>query len=153
MKILVRLTLVLLCVLPIASFALAADRPVVWQVALVPATPAVGTEAELVITARIAPEWVVYSSEFKADFGPQPTQFSFGSSDSFRLVGELTPVNPKHKRDKTWDTEFTYFETRAEFRQKIVVLKEAVAVGGRIKGQLCNERDGTCTLFEEGFKL
>jgi thiol:disulfide interchange protein DsbD len=153
MKFFVRSTLVSLCAVAAAAFALAGDRPVVWQVALVPAAPAVGTEAEVVISARIAPAWIVYASDFKADVGPQPTQFSFVPSESFRLVGELTSVNPKHKRDKTWDTEFTYFETRAEFRQKITVVKSGLAIAGRIKGQLCNEHDGTCTLFEESFKL
>lgn len=131
----------------------AAEAPVRWSVALSKAAPKVGEEIELIVTAEIAPKWIVYSSEFKADLGPQPTDFVFAASDSFRPVGPLVPVAPRRGKDKTWETEYTYFSERAEFRQKVKVLAPKLGGEVQIKGQLCNERDGTCTLFKETLKL
>lgn len=128
-----------------------ASKPAQWSIALSQPAAAVGEEIDVIVTARVAAHWIVYSSDFKAEIGPQPTQVIFDPSDAFRPIGEVTSVNPRRKKDQTWDTEFGYFEGRAEFRQKIKVLKAGFVVTGRIKGQLCNERDGTCTLFDEKF--
>ncbi len=153
MKTLARTVLVLVAGLLVFAPGAAAQesKTTQWSVAFSKPAAAVGEEIEVIITARIAPHWIVYSSDFKAEIGPQPTQFLFDATDTFRPLGEITSVNPKRKKDKTWDTEFGYFEERAEFRQKIKVLKAGAVVTGRIKGQLCNERDGTCTLFDEKF--
>jgi uncharacterized protein (DUF58 family) len=152
MKTLIRATLVLLTLLMVSSvFVVASSDPkaVQWSLALSKSDAAAGEEIEVIVSARIAPHWIVYASDFKADLGPQPTQVVLEAGDGFRLIGEIVSVNPKRKKDPTWATEFGYFEERAEFRQKIKVIKSDVAVTARIKGQLCNERDGTCTLFEE----
>lgn len=160
MKTLVRLTLIALALLTLSSFALLTHAqtqpreasPVQWTFAL--ARPAaVGEEVEIIITAQIAPHWIVYSSDFKAELGPQPTRLVLEAADAFRPVGEFSSVGAQRKKDKTWDTEFGYFERRAEFRQKVKILQPAPVIAGRITGQLCNERDGTCTLFEQAFKL
>lgn len=152
MKTLIRTTLVLLVLLMVSSvFVVAAGEAgaVQWSLALSKPEAAAGEEIEVIVTARIAPHWIVYSSDFKADLGPQPTQVVLDAGEGFRAVGDIVSVNPKRKKDPTWETEFGYFEERAEFRQKIKVLKSGAVVTARIKGQLCNERDGTCTLFED----
>lgn len=141
-----------LCALLSPAASASETAPVQWTFAL--ARPAaIGEEVDLIITARIAPDWIVYSSDFKADLGPQPTRLVLGASDTFQPIGDLTSVSPKRKKDPTWDTEFGYFEQRAEFRQRIKVLKPALALTGQIRGQLCNEHNGTCTLFDHPFKL
>lgn len=149
----VRVALVFLALLFVSVSPLGAQeaQAAQWSVALSNPSAAVGDEIEVILTARIAPHWIVYSSDFKADLGPQPTRFLFDPADSFRPLGDIVSVNPKRKKDPTWETEFGYFEERAEFRQKIKVLKPSPTITGVIKGQLCNERDGTCTLFEEKF--
>lgn len=146
------LALLLVAVTAIAAPAFAQEKSVTrWSVTLSQSAPKVGDEIEVIFRATINPGWIVYASDFKADLGPQPTQFLFDDTKAFKTVGEIISVNPQRKKDKTWDTEYAYFEQQAEFRQKIRVLEASVVVAGRIKGQLCNERDGTCTLFEEKF--
>ncbi|HYD83843.1 MAG TPA: protein-disulfide reductase DsbD domain-containing protein, partial [Opitutus sp.] len=95
----------------------------------------------------------LYSSDFKADIGPLPTAFTFEPSSGAAPVGEVRAINPKRKKDRTWDTEFTYFENTAEFRQPLRVAKSGFTLRGTIKGQLCNERDGTCSLFEQPLEI
>jgi Disulphide bond corrector protein DsbC len=152
MKQFVRVTLVALVVLLVASFVVAQEKSAaLWSATLSKPAPAVGEEIELVLTARLAPGWIVYSSDFQAEIGPQPTQIVLARTDAFVAVGPLVSVRPKRKRDKTWDIDLGYFEQRAEFRQKIRILKKDFAVAGSVKGQFCSESDGTCSLFEETF--
>jgi len=142
--------LLLLLALGSASMLGAQEKSAVaWNLSLSQSGLSVGDEVDVVITARIAPDWIVYSTDFKADIGPQPTQVLFAPSDSWQVVGPVISVQPKRKKDRTWDIEFGYFEEHAEFRQKIRILKKDVAITVRIKGQLCNEREGICTLYEE----
>lgn len=133
--------------------AFAAEAPVRWSVTLSKAGPAVGEEIEIVVSAQIAPHWIVYSNDFKAEIGPQPTEFSFGSEGSFQAIGPVIPIDAKRGKDKAWETDYTYFSERGVFRQKVKVLATPVHGELFIKGQLCNERDGTCTLFKETLKL
>ena len=144
----------LLSLLAIVPFARAQEKSAAeWSVALSKPAAAAGDVVEVIITARLPHGWIAYSSDFKADLGPQPTQLTLDPSDAFQLVGEIISVKSKRKKDRTWDTEFGYFEDRAEFRQKIKILKpRSAGVTVRIKGQLCNESDGTCTLIDETVK-
>jgi hypothetical protein len=140
------LPLLALCFAP--AHASAAEPPVTWSVA--PAqTPTVGGEIELVITARIAPRWIVYASDFKAEIGPQPTEFHFSPHVAFQPIGKPVSIGAKAGRDKTWEVDYGYFSERAEFRQRVKVLALPLRGSVRIKGQLCNERDGSCTLLNE----
>lgn len=137
--------------LALQDVARAEEKSPHWTLELSKPSPAVGEEIEVILTAQLPRGWILYSSDFTAEIGPQPTQFLFSASDSYGVVGPVASIKPKRKKDKTWDTELGYFEERAEFRQKIKVLKPGFAITGRIKGQLCNETDGTCSLFEEKF--
>jgi len=125
-------------------------REIKWHFAL-SAAASKGDVIDAVLTAPIPAGSLVYSSDFKADIGPQPTVLLFEPNDSFELVGAVVSVGAKRKKDRTWDTELGYFEGRAELRQKIRVIKASPIITGRISGQLCNETEGTCVLFEEKF--
>lgn len=125
-----------------------AESPVGWTIET-SRPPVVGEEVDLVIRARIAPRWTVYSSDFKGQLGPQPTEFQFSPHASFQLIGTITPIGAKPARDKTWETDYAYFSERAEFRQRVKVLALPLAGSVRIKGQLCNEHEGTCSLLNE----
>ena len=57
----------------------------------------IGDEVELIFKAVIDPSWYLYSSDFDPDLGPMLTEFEFTSNDSYALVGEIVPVNPKEK--------------------------------------------------------
>lgn len=123
-----------------------------WRFELKPSAGA-DNSAELILTADIEEHSLVYSSDFKADIGPQPTSVDLTAGEGIEAVGPLVSVQPKRKKDKTWDIELGYFETRAEFRQKVKLLRKDYAARGTIAGQLCNEADGTCTLFTQSFVI
>ncbi len=111
----------------------------------------VGDEFDLIFTAKLDKEWLLYSSDFKGDVGPQPTAFYFEPDDSFETVGEVKPIAPKRKKDRVWETDVSYFTQKAEFRQRIRLLKPDYRVTGVIKGQLCSEKNGVCVPFERLF--
>lgn len=147
---------VTLLMLPILLTAFVGDEPgAKWTFttypAVLPDKLEAGDEFDLVFTARLDKEWLLYSSDFKGDVGPQPTAFYFEPDHSFETVGEVIPVAPKRKKDRVWETDVSYFTQKAEFRQRIRLLTSDYRVTGMIKGQLCSEKNGVCVMFERLF--
>ncbi|MBE9463973.1 protein-disulfide reductase DsbD domain-containing protein [Dyadobacter subterraneus] len=124
-----------------------------WKVTVSNTAAASGQEVEVIFSADINENWKLYSSDFKGDIGPLPTQFVFEKNEAYKLVGEITPVKPKKTTDPTWDVAYTYFTEKAEFRQKIKLVKKDYIVKGTIKGLLCSSVDGICVPFEESFQV
>jgi hypothetical protein len=112
-----------------------------------------GDEAELIFTAKLEKGWQLYSTDFKADIGPQPTRFEFVSNGTFEVLGDVTPVSPLHKKDKTWEIDVSFFTRQAEFRQKVRIDKLDYFFTGFIHGQLCNEKNGVCIPFRQAFQF
>lgn len=141
--------------LTVTSLALAQSKKTGarWAFALSIPAPAVGDEIEIVLSAKLAPGWSLYASDFQAEIGPQPARLILAPSEAFAMVGPLRSVGAKRKRDLTWDIDLGYFEEHAEFRQKIRVLRPGLVVAGKIKGQLCSAADGTCELVDESFSV
>ena len=123
-----------------------------WIVSI-PNTGKVGQEVDVVFSATIDQDWKLYSSDFKGDIGPLPTEFQFEDIKGYQLVGNITAIDPLKTIDPTWDVAYTYFLGKAEFRQKIKVVKQNTAVKGTIKGLLCNNKDGICVPFQETFQV
>lgn len=145
-----------LCLLLTLLTAFRADEPgVSWTFTVTPSVPdnilVAGDELELVFTARLSKDWLLYSSDFRGDVGPQPTAFYFEPDHSFETVGEVKSVAPKRKKDRVWETEVSYFTQKAEFRQRIRLLTPGYRVTGVIRGQLCSEKNGVCVPFERLF--
>jgi hypothetical protein len=122
-----------------------------WHVAVVPAQAKPGDEVEVVFTADIGSGWILYSSDFEVEIGPRPAKFTFDASPALSLVGPVTAIGSKWKKDASLGTEYSYFATRAEFRQKAKVLAPVQSVSGRIDAQTCFEASGVCELFREKF--
>jgi hypothetical protein len=138
--------------------ASAADLPaeeeaLQWQLSVVPATAKAGDEVELVFAADIAPGWILYASDFAAELGPRPARFTFEPDAGVELIGPVKAVRSLRRTDKTWNIEYSYFEKRAEFRQKVRLLEGSPVVSGRIDGQTCYETTGLCALFRKEFRL
>jgi thiol:disulfide interchange protein DsbD len=146
---------VLSAALALSAISIAsADEPALkWQWHVEPRTVKAGDEVELVFSAAIPEGFILYSSDFKAELGPRPAKLVFDANDAFEVQGAPTPVNAQRRKDKTFGTEYTYFEQHAEFRQKVRVLKPGATLSGRIDGQTCQEKDGLCMLFKEPFKI
>lgn len=155
MKILLRLTLALLLLLTVTSVVLAQTKKAAatWTFALSKPSPVAGDEVEIVLSAKLAPGWSLYASDFQAEIGPQPTRVVLTPNDAFSPVGSLRSVGAKRKRDRTWDLDLGYFEERAGLRQTIRVLRPGLVIAGEIRGQLCSGSDGTCELMTERFSV
>jgi thiol:disulfide interchange protein DsbD len=122
-----------------------------WTVQVTPAHPQSGDTVELVFIAEIAPGWILYSSDFSAAIGPQPARFRFEPTPGLELVEGVRAVKAQRRQDKTWKTEYAYFERRAEFRQTVKLTAPVETVAGRIDGQTCFEESGLCELFHKTF--
>ena len=107
----------------------------------------------LVLEARIADGYIVYGSDFRAELGPRPSRLRLDKEAPVRAEGALTSVDTKRRTDKNLGTEYSYFEQRAQFRQKLQRTAAGDTLTGRIEGQACFEKDGTCTLFRQVFNL
>src|SRR6188768_1501838 len=75
-------------------------RAIRWSWTLQPADAAPGSEAELVLVAQLAPHWVVYSSDFQADFGPLPTRLRKKPQRAVQLLAGFGSVNAAARRTR-----------------------------------------------------
>lgn len=130
-----------------------ADTAVKWQWRLEPTAVKPGDDAEIVFSAAIPDGFILYSSDFSAELGPRPARFSFDARDGIEIKGPISAVASKRKKDTVFGSEYRYFANRAEFRQKVRVLKNDTTLTGRIDGQTCQEKDGVCLLFKEPFSI
>ncbi len=104
----------------------------------------IGDEIELIFKANIINDWYLYSSDIGEDVGPLPTEITFEENDSFEKIGGLIPINAKKKYDNIWEAEVTYFTSKAEFRQRIKVLKKGLDIQGELSFQTCTDVTGQC---------
>lgn len=145
----------LLLFILVSSKILAQDAEEIskWNVSVSNKNAKAGEEVELVFSATIDKNWKLYSSDFKNEIGPLPTEFQFSETGDYKLVGKIEPVKPKKTVDSTWDVAYTYFVDKAEFRQKIKLTQKDFVVKGTIKGLLCSNKDGLCVPFQESFQV
>lgn len=104
----------------------------------------VGDEIDLIFEANIIDDWYLYSSDVGEDVGPMPTEIIFEGNDSFEVIGDLVPINAKKKFDKIWEADVTYFIKKAEFRQRVKVLKKNLSIKGELSFQTCTDLTGLC---------
>jgi len=128
-----------------------ASRAVQWSWQLVPADARPGTEAELVLVARIAPQWVVYSSDFAAGLGPLPTRLK--TQSPLQLTEPLRSVGAHRKQDEQLKVEYGYFAERAELRQRLRLPADGSPVEATLVGQACYEANGTCHLIRQDLSV
>lgn len=124
-----------------------------WGFAATATSAMPGQEIDLIFRAKLDKDWLTYASDFEGDVGPQPTAVEFLPNGTFEPVGPLVSVGAKRKVDKTWGTEVGYFTGRAEYRQRVRILRFDYFFTGVIRGQWCSEKKGLCVPFEEVFSL
>lgn len=128
-------------------------QPAKWRTEVSDKTVKVGDGIDLIFLVDIQKDWYLYSSDFDPDLGPMVTEFNFKPNNSYVLVGEIKPINPKKKYDDLWGGEYTYFEDKAEFRQTIKVLSKDLIIEGDYGYQVCTDIDGKCIPFDDDFKF
>lgn len=130
-----------------------ASQAVQWSWQLVPRDAKPGAAAELVLVARIAPQWVVYSSDFEAGLGPQPTRLRKKPQSSLQLTEPLRSVGAHRKKDAELNIEYGYFAGHAELRQPLRLPADGSPIEVTLKGQACHEADGTCHLIRQDVRI
>ena len=116
-------------------------------------SPKVDEEVEIQFNAVIDAKWYLYSSDFDPDLGPMVTEFFYQENDTYELLGEIIPVNPKQKFDSLWMGDYTYFSGKGQFIQKVKVLSEDFKIEGNYTYQVCSDIDGKCIPFDDDFSL
>lgn len=113
----------------------------------------VGDVIELIFAAELDDTWYIYSSDQDPDVGPLPAVFTFEKDPSYKLVGGIVPVGAKEKYDDIWDGKVRTMKERAEFRQKIKILKADLNVSAICEYQVCTTIDGKCIPGDEEFEF
>ena len=128
-------------------------EPAKWSVSINPETPAEGDTVQIVFDVKIDDDWYLYSTDFDPNLGPMVTEFGFEPDPSFKLVGEIDPINPGKKYDSLWEGEYTYFKKTGQFIQKAVIKDSNYQISGYYTYQVCSDIDGKCIPFDEEFVL
>jgi thiol:disulfide interchange protein DsbD len=128
-------------------------HPATWKVTTSKKEVKIGENFDVVFDVVIDNNWYLYSSDFDPDLGPMVTEFIFAPDDSYELVGDIQPVDPKKKYDKIWEGEYTYFVGKAQFRQTVRALTGDLNITGSYSYQVCSDIDGKCIPFEDEFSV
>lgn len=143
--------IVLLFLLLSASFEILAQSPHgEWHYALENPTASLNEENELIITVSLPDGWGIYATNFaSSSFGPEPTVFEFNSSTSHSLNGKVRAVNPIAIEYEMLGISYAYFESKAEFRQRLLLRDFPAKLEGKINGYLIDLKSGKKVPFEE----
>ena len=126
-------------------------EPSSWSYDVSKKDPSVGEEVELIFNVKIDKDWYLYSSDFDPNLGPQVTEFFWTENESYELLGDIVPVDPKKKYDDIWEGDYTYFTKTAQFRQRIKILSASPVIPVEYSFQVCTEVDGRCIPFDDEF--
>ena len=128
-------------------------QPAQWSYDISEKEVRIGEELDLLFQAEIDADWYLYSSDFDPDCGPMVTTFTFEPHDSYELVGDIRPINPKEKFDEIFECDITIFIKKGEFRQTIKLLNESPIIKGSYEYQVCTDVDGKCIPFDDEFEF
>lgn len=128
-------------------------EPVTWETSYKQVSD---NEFDLVFTASIEKNWVIYSQYLpEADVRPIPTGFFFDKGDHFVTVGKVKEGgNKKTKYDKVFDMDLTKFYETGIFTQRIKISDLSQPITGYLEFMCCDdERCLPPTEVDFSFKL
>jgi thiol:disulfide interchange protein DsbD len=128
-------------------------HPATWSQRSSTTSAKAGDVLEVIFTATIDKNWYLYSSEFPCEDGPIKTTVEFEKSDGFEVVEGMVAVGDIAKHDPIFECDVRIFKDKAEFRQKVRVLKGPLTIRGAVDYQVCSDIDGKCIPFNEDFEL
>ncbi|TAH26560.1 MAG: disulfide bond formation protein DsbD [Cytophagales bacterium] len=129
------------------------ETPVKWNYSTSAKEVKQGETIDLIFNAEIIDGWHMFSSDFSPDLGPIVATFTFEKNKTFDLVGKIKPLNPKKKFDDIFGGDYTYFNHKAVFKQKVKILLPNPKIVGEFKGQACTDDDGKCVPLNEDFEF
>ncbi len=130
--------------LSLSTFAQLVKDPATWSVSVQKQPARVGDVVEVRIQATLTSNWHIYSNDLDPNIGPLPTTFKFTPNDGYQLIGKVVPVGVEEVYEKVWDAKIRQFSGRAQFVQKVKLLKPNATVGGTVEYMACSSIDGTC---------
>jgi len=99
------------------------------------------TEAEIVFTGQIDKGWHVYSTEL-GDGGPIEAALEIENISGAELVGKLTPQgNEISEYDKLFEMQVRWFESEAQFVQRLKLTGGPWRVEGYLTYGACNDQN------------
>jgi len=98
-------------------------------------------EYELTFHADIEPHWHLYSQFLESQFGPVPTSFSIDEKENnISLIGKTKEGTPLVSYDPNFEMDLSYFETSADFKQRIKVTNgNDGTVSGFLSFMVCDD--------------
>lgn len=98
------------------------------------------TERVLVLKASIGAGWHLYATSLP-EGGPQPTTLIVDKLIGAELVGKLqSSVAPIEKYDNLFEMQISYFEGKAELRQRIKITNpDKFRLEGAVRYMVCND--------------
>lgn len=131
-----------------SAFAQSDDEPVLWSQEV---NKISDSEYELVMKAKIADKWHVYS-QHTPEGGALPTEFTFKNVGvDYELLGETMESDTHTAFSDIFEVDETFFKINGEFRQRIKLLKTDInQIDVYISYQVCKE---VCILGEYDFNF
>lgn len=97
-----------------------------------------GVNEELVLEAKIADGWHLYSQVINEGIGPVPTSFEFKENPMIKVIGKTIEPESIHEYDDNFEGELNFFKDSVSFKQKMKVSK-STSVKGVITYMTCND--------------
>lgn len=127
-------------------------QPAQWSFDISEQEVSIGDELELIFKVKLDDTWHLYANEQDYEIGPLPAEIHFEPHESYRIVGALMPVGEIiAEYDTLWEETVRYFKHKAEFRQRIRILKANPVIKGNYSYQVCTTVNGRCVPGDEDF--
>jgi thiol:disulfide interchange protein DsbD len=111
-------------------------EPVTWETSVEKISE---TEYDLISTATVDSGWHLYSQTVPDD-GPIPTTFLYKANADYELSGTTQEEEGHTVDDPVFQMRITFFEDKAEFRQRIKVLNQELSVvEGEVEYMACDD--------------
>ena len=111
------------------------------------------TTAQVIFSAKIDPDWYLYSSDFDPELGPNVTTFVFTPDKSFERLGSVQPQAPSIAYDSIFMGTYTYFKKTGTFIQNVQLNDPNYRIKGFYSYQVCSDVTGLCIPFENDFSF
>ena len=138
--------------LNLLGFAQMKQKPT-WDISTNPKNAKIGEVVDLIFTSKIEKDWYMYSNDFSDKVGPVVAFIDFKKDASYELVGKTKPVGSHKKYDDVFEGEVSTFVGKAEFHQKVKILKANPKIVAELEFQECSQITGQCVLFNDELKF
>ena len=92
----------------------------------------------ILLKAKIAGGWHLYSQHIDNEIGPVSTSFDFTVNDDIILIGTTKEPESLKEYNENFEGELNFFKNEVVFSQKIKVLKNS-KIDGTVRFMVCND--------------